>query len=158
MIRITLLVAAFGLSSCGALTGSTGSIGSIGSLGFGSRTTAQQTPTRAQLRPLVKPEQLVQDARGMTANISGAEITPTTGGAIVRATATPRGTGAYNLDLVVAGREGNQLVLDLRGQIAAAGTPVPRQVTVARSFTDAELAGIRSIKIRAANGTRTLRR
>lgn len=158
MIRITLFVAALGLSSCGTLQNSTGSIGSLGFGSIGSGGWGGAPRTRADLPDLVTPEQLVQDSRGAVANIVSAEASPTTGGTVVSATATPRGTGAYNLDLVVAGRQGSQLLLDLRGQIAAAGTPVPRQVTVARSFTNAELAGIRSIKIRAANGTRTLRR
>lgn len=158
MIRIALVVAAMGLTSCGAISGSTGSIGSLGFGSLGGAPRAATTPDRANLPNLVSARNQISEMRSMAVNMSGAELTRTNTGVILRATGTPRGTGAYNLDLVLAGRQGSTLIFDLRGQITAAGAAVPRQVTVARAMTRAQLAGVRSIQIRAANGTRTLRR
>lgn len=159
MTRTMLILACLSLSSCGAIGSMTGSLGSIGSLGSsGSRSTAAASP-RANLPDLV-PEKLrrVQtDQRRMIAAITSAEITRSTSGIILRVTGRPMGTDAYNADLVQAARQGDMMVLDLRMQVAANGPASPASVTVARSFSARELAGIRRIQIRAAQGTRTLR-
>lgn len=158
MIRSLTLTASLclGLSACGMIGSfGTGSLGSIGSLGAPKSAEADPRAALPNLIPADLRSQEV-DRRSALARITGVEATPTAGGRLLRVTAAPRNAGSYNVDLVISGRDGSTLTLDLRLQAGAAGAG-PRSITAARLLTDAELLGIRTLVIRGAGGNRTLR-
>ncbi len=164
LMTCVALTACGGAGSLGSLgsgsSGSLGSIGSLGSLGIGGGPKVAGAAPRATLPPLIPEgrQAVVADRRVLAGSVTGAELTPTAGGALLRVSGTPQVAGAYNAELVLAGRQGATLLVDLRMNAQAGGRIEPGQVTVARRLTPKDLAGIRSITIRAAGNSRSLRR
>lgn len=147
-------------SGSGGSLGSIGSLGSLGSLGLGGGPKVAGAAPRAALPPLIPQgrQVVVSDRRVMAGTVTGAELTPTAGGALLRVSGTPQVAGAFNAELVKAGREGTTLILDLRMNAQPGGRIEPGQITVARQLTQTDLAGIRTITIRAAGNSRSIRR
>ncbi len=114
--------------------------------------------------PLVDPSRLTQviDNRSLINSVTAMSVDRTPGGALVRATGIAQTQGFYNAQLTIAGVEADVLTLEFRAQrpndIQIAGSNSSREITVARALTDAELVGIRTIRVIAAQNSRSSRR
>lgn len=132
---------------------------------FGSSQEAEATAaTPAERPPLVPPGRSVQvvDARALVTSISTMTIDRTGDGAIVRATGTVPTQGYFNAELVNLGVEGGVLTLAFRAEapagFEATGTARSRQITAAYLIESGDLAGVRSVRVQAAENARVSRR
>ncbi|MEM6478482.1 MAG: hypothetical protein AAF647_05480 [Pseudomonadota bacterium] len=110
------------------------------------------------LRPLVPPERVIQrvDARPLVQRISQLEVTPANGGIIVRATGQAAQAGAFSAQLTRAATTASTITLEFRA-FQGTGSGDGR-VTVARFISNSDLAGARTITVRAASNALTRRR
>lgn len=157
-MRVALIViTALSLTACGRLSSLGSGSGSIGSGSIGSG--AATSPAGGPVRPLIPADHRVVsvDQRQLAGTITAAEVTPGLSGPILRVTGTPRFGGSYNADLVLRGREGSQLIFELRMLGQADQGSEPRTITAARVLTQSELAGVRTIRIVSASNARVLR-
>lgn len=154
-----VLTAILFLSGCASSSGSLGSIGSIGSLSFGGTRSAAAPATRQTLPDLVPEGRriVITDSRSLAAQVTSAELTPTPAGALLRATGRPAAAGAYNAELVPAGRENGTLSFGLRMSLQHGSRIEPGEVSAARVLSRADLAGISRIRVIGASGSRDLR-
>lgn len=103
------------------------------------------------------------DTRPLAPVISDVSVVKSASGAIVTATTTLPSTGYYDAELVrVASAQPNTLMFEYRlrppAKAAPTGTAAQRQLTTARSLSEAEIAGVRTIIVKGANGARQVRR
>lgn len=103
------------------------------------------------------------DTRPLAPQIIEMQMVKSASGAIVTATAALPSTGYYDAELVaVPSESANTLVFDFRlrapSQNAPAGTAAQRQITAAKSLSNADIAGIRTVIVRGADGARQVRR
>lgn len=154
-----IVIAILSLTACGRLAslGSVGS-GSIGSGSIGSGGGPRQQTT-APTRPLIPAHmrQVSVDQRQLAEQILSAEITPGLSGPVLRATAASRFGGSYNAELVLRGRESDQLIFEFRAMGQPDQGAEPRHISAARILTQKELAGVRSIRVVSASNARVLR-
>lgn len=145
------------LAACGG-SGSLGSIG-LGSIGSAGPARVSGTSDRAQLPDLIPAKRRIQqvDQRVAIAQVTSAEITPTLAGPLLRASGTARISGSFNAELLPIRREGSVLVLKFVAMGQSEAGLAPRSVTAARLLTASDLAGIRSVRIEAAQNSKTLR-
>ena len=126
--------------------------------------TSQSTVVDAsgQLRPLVPASNGgTFDQRGGIAEVSSVTLERTPEGAILRATGVASTQGQFNAQLVPVSQQNGVLTLAFRVEgsaNAASGSASSRRITVARLFTKAELAGIRSFVVQGARNSRSIRR
>lgn len=115
--------------------------------GGGAEAQAQQPQ---DIRPLVPTNKIIRqvDGRALVQSLSGLEITPSSGGMIVRASGTAAKAGTYSTQLVEHSRSGGTLVLEFRTfQGEGRG---PQNLTAAQFFTNGDLAGINRIEVISA--------
>ena len=130
---------------------------------FGSSQPVANVDQNGQLRPLVTGTgPAVIDQRGAIDQISAMAVDRTPGGAIVRATGIASTQGQFNAQLVPVSNTGGVLTLAFRVEapsgFAAGGSDFSRQITVARAFSDRDLAGIRVIRVQGVRNAREARR
>lgn len=124
---------------------------------------AQTASPSAEQRPLVPANRQVTviDQRSLIETISVLSIERTPSGALVRATGLAPTPGYYNGELVRTGIENGVLSLAFRAQRPAEPQLGPndraRQITAALALSQAELSGIRSIRVEAAQNARSAR-
>lgn len=105
------------------------------------------------------------DGRALVAQVTAMEVTAQPGGAIVRATGLPPTQGWWKADLLALnGGEPVEGVLTYRFVIVPppgetrVSTPQSREVTAAVFVSDKALAGVRTITVQGAEGSRSSRR
>ena len=130
---------------------------------FGPSQPAANVDAAGNLRPLVTTTgPVVVDQRGAIDRVVGMQVERTPGGAIVRATGVASSQGQFNAQLVPVARDGGVLTLAFRVEAAAGtasgGSEFARQITVARAFSDADLAGVRVIRVTGVQNAREARR
>lgn len=154
MRAAVILLSVLSVSACARIS----SLGS-GSASFGSIGSGARAGTQAPARPLIPAEQhsVAVDNRQLAGTITTAEITPGLSGPILRVQATTRIGGGYNAELISRGRDGDQLVFELRLAGQADQGNEPRDVTAVRVLDPTEMLGIRAIRVVAASNARVLR-
>lgn len=126
---------------------------------FGSSTPAN-VDAQGNLRPLVTADMINRtvDGRILIDSITALEVNRTPDGAIVRATGVAATQGGFNAQLVPVASDGGVLTLAFRVEVPQGfqpqGPAATRQITVARALSNADLAGIRSIRVQAARNAR----
>lgn len=116
------------------------------------------------IRPLIPPGsfETVVDARPLVATVTQLNVNRTPDGAIVTATGVAATQGSFNAQLVPTGLEGGTLTLAFRAEVPAGfqgqGSARSRTLTAARVLSDAELSGVRSIRVQGASNARVVRR
>ena len=154
-----VLIASLSLTGCARLADSR--LNPFNWFGSSTQETAVQDP--ADIRPLV-PEGAGQvvDSRGLVAQVAELRLNRTPDGAILRATGIASTPGSFNAQLVPVSQEAGTLTFAFRAEVSATGQQdapsAARQVTVARVMSNAELAGIRRIRVQAANNARVVSR
>lgn len=124
-----------------------------------SREAAAADP--AERRPLVPEGRrvVVTDARPLVTQVTALTVDRTAAGAVVRATGLAPTQGFFNAQLVNAGVANGVLTLDFRAQaptgFEAVGTARSRQITAAYVIGSNDLAGIRTVRVQAAENART---
>ncbi len=144
-----VLIAAIGLSGCGMFGGSRSSQPAV------TVSDNALLPEKARVKPL--------DTRTPIAHVDKVEVARLPGGIIVTATGTAAAQGAYDVALIpnAAGPiDGVWQYTLVANQPAGqpVGTTASRQVIAATRFSDAELAGARSMQIQGATNALTVRR
>ncbi|NRB04985.1 MAG: hypothetical protein HRU30_17175 [Rhodobacteraceae bacterium] len=141
---------------------------------FGS---AQEVPVDAELE---KVNPLIPTSNGLFASLArqdkeylGSPVQSVTslviervpGGAIVRATGLAATAGVYDVQLTAENEEkpvDGVLTYRLEGiepaRVVTIGTQAQRQITAARSLTNQQLAGVRSIRVESASNAQVSRR
>ncbi len=149
------------LSACGGTGSSGGSIGSGGNLNplnwFRSDTGEETVDTVNFQQPV--------DQRPLVAEITALVIEPMPGGAIVRATGLPPEQGWHTAELVdETGDESEDGVLTYAFRAVPpvtrtrVSTQQSRELTVARFFSEFDLANVRQIRVVGARNVRVARR
>lgn len=155
---LTALVCLTLIPGCARISGLAGSLGgSVGSLGGGGSERPQAAPVANG--PLVPPTMVIQqqDSRLTAAGITGAELTPTPGGYLLRATARPPAPGSYNASLVEIGRSNTTLSFAVRMSGAPGARLEPAAVTTAKFIGREDLSGITRIEVGSSSNTIVLR-
>lgn len=123
-----------------------------------------QNTATGELQALV-PEgarTLVLDARRPVSELTGVALDRTPDGAILRATGRTPTQGWFNAELVLVSVEGRIATYEFRAEAPRTGTQTgtgaSRQITAAVNISNEDLAGFRSFRVRAANGSRTVGR
>jgi hypothetical protein len=166
-----LLISLLTLSACGSVRDS-----SLNPFNwFGGSQPAAAPVTAANTNPLI-PESSGLFSRNGNAptlypgrpidTISTLNIDRVPGGAIIRATGVASVQGVFEAQLTPANPEelpeSGVLTYRLEGIHPAnprgIGTPATRQITVARYVSDSQLAGVRTIRVEAAQNARDARR
>ncbi len=102
------------------------------------------------------------DPRPLVAEITALSIEPTTSGAILTATAVTERTGYWQPALVEAERGDGGVVFEFRAAPpppgATSGPQPTRQIVVATTLGQRDLATLRSITVRARTNQRTVSR
>lgn len=103
------------------------------------------------------------DTRPLAPQISELQMVKSASGAIVTATAALPSAGYYDAELVAAPSDrADTLVFDFRlrapSETVPALSPAQRQITAAKSLSNTEIAGIRTVIVRGADGARQVRR
>lgn len=103
------------------------------------------------------------DTRPLAPALSDVKMVKSASGAIVTATAPLPSLGYYDAELVaVPSERADTLVFDFRlrppSEAAPQGSAAQRHITAAKSLSTAEIAGIRTVIVKAANGARQVRR
>jgi len=115
----------------------------------------------AERRPLVPEGRrvVVTDARQLVTQVTALTVDRAATGAVVRATGLAPTQGFFNAELVNAGVANGVLTLEFRAQAPAGfeaiGTPRSRQITAAYVIRSNDLAGIRTVRVQAAENART---
>lgn len=115
----------------------------------------------ADRRPLVPEGRrvVITDARQLVTQVTALTVDRTATGAVVRATGLAPSQGFFNAELVNAGVANGVLTLNFRAQAPAGfeaiGTPRSRQITAAYVISSTDLAGIRTVRVQAAENART---
>ena len=127
---------------------------------FGSSVTSPVTAS-GELLPLIPAGTRFGEVenRGLIDQVADLQIERVPSGAIVRATGVANTLGQYNAELVNEGITDGVLTLTFRVAVPASaqsgGTQRSREITVARTFSQNDLAGVRSIRVQAAQNIRT---
>lgn len=148
-----LLCAAIGLSGCARVAQSRLNPFNW----FGPSVSAPADPS--ERRPLITTGAAIPtDRRQALALVQELTVDRTPSGAIVTATGLAASQGWFNAELRRAGLEGGTLVLDFVAEappgLAQTGTEASRRITAAVELTSAELAAIRTIRVRASGNAR----
>ncbi|MEM5474792.1 hypothetical protein [Pacificibacter sp. AS14] len=125
-----------------------------------------ETGQRLTVLPTLAPKRGYadfQDTRTLVTTLSDVTIVKSASGAIVTAVGLVPSLGYYDAELVrIETDNPTEMVLDFRLRApktaTAIGTPAQRRITVARSISAPNLAGIRTITVRGASGARVIRR
>lgn len=132
---------------------------------FGQSTAAPAAPADpATRRPLVPENRrtTVSDTRTLVQSITALSVDRAPTGAIVRATGIAPTQGFFNAELVNAGVSGGVLTLQFRAQspagFEAQGSQRSRQINAAYVISNAQLAGIRTVRVEGATNARTAAR
>ena len=130
---------------------------------FGPSQPVANVDADGNLRPLVPGTgSVVFDQRGAIDQISSMSVERTPEGAIVRATGIASTQGQFNAQLVPVQFANGVLTLAFRVEapagFSAGGTDSSRSITVARALSNAELAGVRVIRVQGARNAREARR
>lgn len=169
MIRVVLMgtLVAFTLSGCTRISesrlnpfnwfGPSQDIAVADATGDGGQVQAERRPLVPEGRMTV-----VTDARPLVASITSLSVDRTPSGAIVRATGLAPTVGYFNAQLVNRGVTNGVLLLEFRAQAPAGfqpeGRASVRQITAAYVIDASDLAGIRSVRVQAANNARSAQR
>ena len=115
--------------------------------------------------PVARTDPALTDERPLVGAILEMRIERASGGAIIRAVGLNGRQGFFGAELVPLNDEfpvGGQLTYFFRVEAPAEPTPIgpptTRRMTVGRFVSNAQLAGVRSIAVRSANGQRVARR
>lgn len=127
---------------------------------------AAQAGQPVQVRKTLAPRKgypVFVDTRALAPTISEMQMVKSASGAIVTATASLPSTGYYDAELVaVPTGSADTLVFEFRlrapTKAAPAGTPAQRKITAAKSLSNAEISGIRTVIVKGADGARQVRR
>lgn len=123
-------------------------------------TAAVETEPRAQA-PLVDQSRRIQvvDNRPLVQTVDSLGIDRTTTGAIIRASGTAPTQGYFNAQLVNAGVANGVLTLQFRAQspngVEVAGSARSRTINAAYVIDTADLSGIQTVRVEAAENART---
>lgn len=125
-----------------------------------------ETGQRITVLPTLAPKRGYadfQDTRTLVTTLSDVSIVKSASGGIVTAVGLVPSLGYYDAELVrIETNNPNELVLDFRVRAPkmamAIGSDAQRRITVARSISTPDLAGIRTITVRSASGARVVRR
>jgi hypothetical protein len=102
------------------------------------------------------------DARQLVAEVVELSVDPTAQGAIVRAMGRPPVQGFWEAELVEVAREAGSITYEFRVfpplTPTREGTPQSREVIVAASLSNFDLAGIRTITVIGAENRRSVNR
>ncbi|MEM6727184.1 MAG: hypothetical protein AAF618_01675 [Pseudomonadota bacterium] len=153
---ICLMLAVSMLSGCSGFSESR--FNPMNLLGGGGAEEEEGAPREVRqenVRPLVPQERVVQtvDTRPLVAQITALEVTPASGGVIVRANGRAAQAGTYSAELTLAAATPTSLTFDMRA-FQGAGSGDGR-VGVARFVSNEELGSARSITVRANGNTLT---
>ena len=124
---------------------------------FGSSTPI--VASDAALRPLVSPGDLtvVVDGRQPVEQVTSLVIDRAPDGAIITASGLSRGSGYFNAELVLVEQSGGTLTYAFRAE-----GPTTRSgqqgIIAATTLTNAERAGVGTIRVLGADGGRSIRR
>lgn len=127
---------------------------------FGSSVSAPVTAS-GELLPLIPAGTRFGEVenRGLIDQVASMQVERVPSGAIVRATGVANTLGQFNAELVNAGVVDGILTLSFRVAVPAGaqsgGIQRSREITVAKSFSLNDLAGVRSIRVQAAQNIRT---
>jgi len=126
--------------------------------------TAAPLDANGELRPLV-PENAgatMTDTRVLIDQITSLRVNRTPDGVILTATGLAAAQGRFNAQLVPTGYDNGVLGFAFRVAVPEGATDVgrdaTRRITVARVLTQAELQGVRTIRVQAARNAQTARR
>lgn len=161
MLQKTTIILCLGLSvaGCARLTDSR-----LNPLNWFGRSTSQPVSATAtqEIRPLITGRSVAIETRGLVHSVTALSIEHTSSGAIIRATGVADTQDQFNAELVLESVENGVLTYGFRiekvADFAALGSAASRQITVATLLTNAELAGVRSIRVVGASNSRTSRR
>jgi len=125
---------------------------------FGTSTQASASVDNdGNIVPLVPVRTQVIDNRAMIDQVTSLRINRTPDGAIVTATGIAATQGQFNAQLVPAGISNGVMTFAFRIEESGAttvGSDASRQVTAARVLENANLAGIRTIRVEGARNAR----
>lgn len=128
--------------------------------GGSSQIAPTQTTTLAPLVPTNRGGTF--DQRGGIADVASVRFDRTPEGGILRATGIASTQGQFNAQLVPVSQQSGVLTLAFRVEAAAgvtqSGPASTRQITVARSFSNADLTGVRTITVQGARNARSTTR
>ncbi|MDG2452607.1 MAG: hypothetical protein P8M63_07195 [Paracoccaceae bacterium] len=133
-------------------------------LNWFGQSSEEQTVAPQDLRPLVPTNRVerVGDARALVAQITALSVERTPSGALIRAKGIAATQGGFNAQLVPTGIENGTATFAFRVEVPAGfqalGSTSSREITVARAISTQELAGIRQIRVQAAQNSRVTRR
>ncbi len=158
MIRATLLGTAFvmTLTGCARIADSR-----LNPLNWFGASTQAPVDENGVLRPLVPEGRMSAsvDGRVMLDTVTALSVDRTPGGAIVRATGVAPTQGYYNAELIQTDVSNGVLTLAFRAQAPTAFEPAgstrSRQINAAYIVDTADLSGIRTVRVQAANNART---
>lgn len=156
---VILLTATLTLSACATISSSR-----LNPLNWFGPSASTPLTAAGEIVPLVDPATRFGEVetRGRIAQIVALQIDRTPTGAIVRATGVASTAGQYNAELVRTGQAGGVLTLDFRVSVPPAartgGAQATRQITVAKILDSGDLAGVRTIRVQAAQNAREARR
>lgn len=131
---------------------------------FGASTSVASVSPGARIRPLVGPGELTQivETRPLVATVTALRVDRTPGGAIVVANGDVPTEGYFNAELVAAGVQNGVMTFAFRAEappgFEATGTPATRQITVATQLDNADLAGVRTIRVEGQTNAQTASR
>lgn len=155
-----MLCAALAVGGCARLAESR-----INPLNWFGRSVEVLAPASAEAtRPLVPPGRatVIVDARQPVLSVRGMAVDRMPDGAIVRATGVTATQGWFNAQLVRRGLENGVLTLEFVAEAppapAGTGAEATRQITAATRLSEADLAGVRVIRVRGAQNAREARR
>jgi hypothetical protein len=156
LVTLSLVV---GLSGCARLAESR-----LNPLNWFGRSVEVTATDPAQRRPLVTAAQrsIEVDGRLLVPVVTELTIDRTSIGAIVRATGIAPTQGYFNAELVEVGTENGVLVYDFRIEapqgFQVTGNEATRRISAAEDLSNADLAGIRAVRVRGADNAREARR
>ncbi|SMX28348.1 hypothetical protein TRP8649_02467 [Pelagimonas phthalicica] len=160
-----LVVSMLVLTSCGAVRDSV-----VNPFNWFGRSKSEPVATEANVNPLIPKRRASLFRKEKDESYKGWEIAEVTqllverrpGGAIVRASGVTAQQNAFDVKLVPVKEQSNETTLTFAFKALQARGPVgseaSRTVTAAIWLTDNQLAGIRQIRVVAANNARVSRR
>ncbi|SFI67544.1 hypothetical protein [Celeribacter neptunius] len=103
------------------------------------------------------------DTRPLAPAISDVQVVKSASGAIITASAALPSTGYYDAELLrMPSDQPGVAIFEFRlrppAEAAPTGTTAQRRITAAKSLSNAEIAGIRTIIVKGAEGARQVRR
>lgn len=163
MLKKTTFVLCFGLTVAGCARLADSRINPLNWFGRSAPVASATSQTEAP-RPLIPRSRGVQivDGRSLIHSVTALSIDRTPSGAIIRATGEADSQGQFNAELVLVSAENGALIYDFRIErpagYQAQGSSNSRVITAAATLSAAELQGVRSIRVQAANNARSTRR